>query len=164
VPGEEKLRALVVEDEPETALQLRRILEKKFPLEVETAHDCASARKKISDGQFDIVTLDFMLPDGRGLDFLEELTSADSGTRVIMVTGHGDEETAVRWMRIGAAVTFSTLDRFAAGRATLPYTLTVGYQDTFWGRGGRTPQASMVYLTLATYFRLWGSSEKMATW
>ncbi len=103
MPGEEKLRALVVEDEPETALQLRRILEKKFPLEVETAHDCASARKKISDGQFDIVTLDFMLPDGRGLDFLEELTSADSGTRVIMVTGHGDEETAVRSFRSSAS-------------------------------------------------------------
>ena len=75
-----------------------------------------------------------------------------------------DEQTAVRWMRIGAAVTFSTLDRFAAGRASLPYSLTVGYQNTFWGRGGRTPQASMMYLTLATYFRLWGSSESRAVW
>jgi|GEM_PF-498564 len=89
--------------------------------------------------------------------------AADS-SRIGLPASVLDEETAVRWMRIGAAVTFSTLDRFAAGRATLPYTLTVGYQDTFWGRGGRTPQASMVYLTLATYFRLWGSSEKMATW
>ena len=89
--------------------------------------------------------------------------AADSA-RVGLPASVLDAETAVRWMRIGAAVTFSTLDRFASGRASLPYTLTVGYQNTFWGRGGRTPQASMVYLTLATYFRLWGSGEKLATW
>ncbi|MGD0484541.1 MAG: hypothetical protein ABSB58_07785, partial [Gemmatimonadales bacterium] len=89
--------------------------------------------------------------------------AADSA-RVGLPASVLDQETAVRWMRIGAAVTFSTLDRFTAGRATLPYTLTVGYQNTFWGRGGRTPQASMVYLTLATYFRLWGSSETRGAW
>jgi len=75
-----------------------------------------------------------------------------------------DEETALRWMRIGAAVTFSTLDRFTAGLASLPYSLTVGYQNTFWGRGGRAPRAGLVYLTLATYFRLWGSSAGRAVW
>jgi signal transduction histidine kinase len=103
VPGQQKRRALVVEDEPETALQLKKILDRKFSLEVETALDCATARKKLSTGQFDVVTLDFMLPDGRGVDFLEEITSADSGARVIMVTGHGDEETAVRSFRSSAS-------------------------------------------------------------
>lgn len=72
-----------------------------------------------------------------------------------------DQETAVRWMRIGVGVTFSTLSRFAAGRASLPYTLTIGYQNTLWGRGGRTPQASLVYIDLASYFRLWGSGKEM---
>jgi hypothetical protein len=91
-------------------------------------------------------------------------TDAADSARIGLAAGVLDEETAVRWMRIGAAVTFSTLDRFAAGTATLPYTVTVGYQNTFWGRGGRTPQASMTYLTFATYFRLWGSSEKRASW
>jgi len=67
-----------------------------------------------------------------------------------------DQETAVRWMRIGVGVTFSTLSRFAAGRAGLPYTITIGYQNTLWGRGGRTPQTSLVYINLATYFRVWG--------
>jgi hypothetical protein len=75
-----------------------------------------------------------------------------------------DQETAARWMRIGAAVTFSTLERFAAGRAGLPYSLTVGYQNTFWGRGGLTPQTSLVYLTLATYFRLAGSGASRGAW
>jgi PAS domain S-box-containing protein len=98
-----KLRALVVEDEPDMARQLARVLENKFGLEVETAYDCATAREKISAGRFDVLTLDFMLPDGRGLDFLEEIASTDSGPRVIMVTGHGDEETAVRSFRSSAS-------------------------------------------------------------
>lgn len=89
--------------------------------------------------------------------------AADSA-RVRLPASVLDAETVVRWMRIGAAVTFSTLDRFAAGRASLPYVLTVGYQNTFWGRGGRTPQAGMVYLTLATYFRLRGSGAQRAIW
>jgi hypothetical protein len=89
--------------------------------------------------------------------------AADSA-RVGLPASVLDQETAVRWMRIGAAVTFSTLERFAAGRASLPYTLTVGYQNTFWGRGGQTPQTSLVYLTLATYFRLFGSGAGRGAW
>ncbi len=61
-------------------------------------------------------------------------------------------------------MTFSTLDRFAAGRASLPYSLTVGYQNTFWGRGGLTPQASLFYITLATYFRLLGEGAQRGAW
>jgi len=99
----EKTRALVVEDEQDMARQLKRILEKKFSFSVEMAYDCATAREKISEGAFDIVTLDFMLPDGRGLDFLEEITPGGGGPRVIMVTGHGDEETAVRSFRSSAS-------------------------------------------------------------
>lgn len=99
----EKLRALVVEDEQEMAEQLERILRKKFSLEVDIAFDCEKAREKISSGRYDIVTLDFLLPDGRGLDFLEELALLEDGPRVIMVTGHGDEETAVRSFRSSAS-------------------------------------------------------------
>jgi PAS domain S-box-containing protein len=98
-----KLRALVVEDERDMARQLARVLESKFDLEVDTASDCATAREKMSAGSFDIVTLDFMLPDGRGVDFLDEIASADGGPQVIMVTGHGDEETAVRSIRSSAS-------------------------------------------------------------
>ena len=60
----------------------------------------ATARSKLADGGFQLVTLDFMLPDGRGLDFLEEIAGRGETPRVIMVTGHGDEETAVRSFRL----------------------------------------------------------------
>lgn len=96
-------RALVVEDAPDMARQLKRILEKKFSFQVELAPDCATAREKLADEAFDIVTLDFMLPDGRGLDLLEEITAGNGHSRVIMVTGHGDEESVVRSFRSRAS-------------------------------------------------------------
>jgi PAS domain S-box-containing protein len=99
----ENLRGLVVEDTPEMAAQLKRILEKKFGLRVEVAPDCATAREKLKTEAFDIATLDFMLPDGRGLELLEEITARGDLPRVIMVTGHGDEESAVRSFRSEAS-------------------------------------------------------------
>lgn len=110
-----KLRVLIVEDEQDMARQLKRIIEKRFSLEVDIARDCASARDRISAGRYDIVSLDFMLPDGRGADLLEELSSKEDGPRVIMVTGHGDEEVAVRSFRSSASG-YVVKDRFLRSR------------------------------------------------
>jgi PAS domain S-box-containing protein len=96
-------RVLVVEDTPDTAKQLKRVLEREFPVTVEVAPDCATARRRLSDEAFDLVTLDFMLPDGLGLDLLEEITATGEMPRVIMVTGHGDEASAVRSFRSKAS-------------------------------------------------------------
>ena len=68
-----------------------------------------------------------------------------------------DQQTAMRWMRIGGGVTFSTLDRYSKGRASLPYSVTVSYESTIWGGGGRVPQATVFHVTLRGYVRLFGS-------
>ena len=99
----DNLRALVVEDTPEMAAQLKRILEKRFTIEADIAPDCATARSKLAGGGYHLVTLDFMLPDGRGLEILEEITARGELPRVIMITGHGDEESAVRSFRSAAS-------------------------------------------------------------
>jgi hypothetical protein len=66
-----------------------------------------------------------------------------------------DRETAITRMRIGAGMTFSTLSRYAAGRARLPYTVTASYQNTFWGTGGRVSAASVFNLTIRGYVTVW---------
>ena len=66
-----------------------------------------------------------------------------------------EQETAVRRMRMGAGITFSTLGRYAEHRASLPYTVTASYQNTFWGKGGAVPQASVFRLVIRGYVRVW---------
>jgi hypothetical protein len=65
-----------------------------------------------------------------------------------------DDGTGARLSRIGGGVTFSTVTRYQAGHASLPYSLTVTYENTISGRGGRVPQASMFRIQLRAYIRL----------
>ncbi len=53
-------------------------------------------------GQFDVVIVDHNLPGLSGLDVLDKLLEADPLLPVIMVTGRGDEETAVKALKLGA--------------------------------------------------------------
>ncbi len=69
-----------------------------------------------------------------------------------------DEGTAMRWMRIGGGVTFSTVGRYTRGLASLPYTLTVSYESTIWGRTGRVPQAGVFRIALRAYVNLFGTA------
>jgi len=98
------LKALIIEDDTEMASLLKRIISKKFSIDVDVAYDCATARRKLETDYFDLITLDYRLPDGAGLDLLDEITGGGRvHPPVIMVTGHGDEETAARSFRSRAS-------------------------------------------------------------
>ena len=71
-----------------------------------------------------------------------------------------DQETDQRLSRIGGAVTFNTMPRYLAGTASLPYSLTVSYENTVWGRGGLVPRASIFRIQLRAYIRLFGGEAK----
>jgi hypothetical protein len=56
-------------------------------------------------------------------------------------------------MRVGAGVTFSTLNRYLEGRTRLPYRVTWSYQRTFYGLGGQVERASVMSLAIEAYVR-----------
>ncbi|MFH1149592.1 MAG: PAS domain S-box protein [Actinomycetota bacterium] len=98
-----RLTALIIEDDVEMAGLLRKLLRSRFSMNIEVAHDCTTARRLLAEGQFDLITLDYRLPDGAGLDLLDEITDGIEHPPVIMVTGHGDEEIAARSFRSRAS-------------------------------------------------------------
>ena len=97
---------LVVDDEPEIRASLEAILREE-EYTVTTAGTVAEANDLLRDSVYDAVLLDIWLPDGDGLDVLTSIRGTASEPRpgapeVIMISGHGTIETAVRATKLGA--------------------------------------------------------------
>src|SRR3972149_5384609 len=56
----------------------------------------------MQEGRYDVLLLDLMMPDLNGLQVLGELTARRDPTPVIMVSGQGQHDLAVRALRAGA--------------------------------------------------------------
>ncbi|HXY69228.1 MAG TPA: hypothetical protein VEH62_07235 [Gemmatimonadales bacterium] len=78
---------------------------------------------------------------------------ADSAV-VLLPASVLDQDTGVRWMRIGVGVTFSTVGRYAKGRASLPYSVTVSWENTVYGGAGRVPQEGIFHILIRGYLKL----------
>ncbi|HUR69665.1 MAG TPA: ATP-binding protein [Candidatus Thermoplasmatota archaeon] len=99
-----KLRVLVVDDDLVDRLSVRRALRTAgFEAEVDDAECRVDALAKLSSGEYDCTFLDFLLPDGNGLDVIREAREAGVRSPIIVLTGQGDERTAVELMKAGAA-------------------------------------------------------------
>ena len=94
---------LIVDDDPDQAKNMRRLLEKRFEAGADTAGNLAEARKDLAEGTYDVVVLDYNLPDGDGLQLLSEITALEEHPEVIIVTGAGAEEIAAEAFRLSAA-------------------------------------------------------------
>ncbi|MFH1148947.1 MAG: response regulator [Actinomycetota bacterium] len=96
------MRALVVDDEPELADLLSRLLRKRFGAVVHVAGDGESTRRALCELDLDCVTLDYQLPDCDGLTLLREIQAGDSPPAVVLVTAHGDTLLERDAMELGA--------------------------------------------------------------
>ncbi|HVZ82289.1 MAG TPA: sigma-54 dependent transcriptional regulator [Terracidiphilus sp.] len=94
---------LVVDDEAEIRASLEEILREEG-YAVATAATAAEALVLVRDVPYDVVLLDIWLPDRDGLDVLTEMhaLSADTRPEVVIISGHGTIETAVKATKLGA--------------------------------------------------------------
>ena len=94
-------RILIVDDEPEIRKSLRGVLEDEGYKVSATAsgETCLDELKK---HPFDLVLLDIWLPGLDGLSTLEQIKKSDAAPEVIMISGHGTIESAVRATKLGA--------------------------------------------------------------
>jgi two-component system response regulator PilR (NtrC family) len=71
-------------------------------LEVTTAEDLGEARRALRSGEFSFCLTDMRLPDGNGLDLVEEISERHPNLPVAVFTAHGKIEDAVYALKMGA--------------------------------------------------------------
>ena len=94
-------RILIVDDDPLVPRTLRLLLQKNGH-EVEVASGAAEAKDKLAHRPADVVISDINMPGGDGFEVLKNVRSAYPQAQVILLTGYGTIESAVRGMREGA--------------------------------------------------------------
>jgi two-component system response regulator PilR (NtrC family) len=92
---------LVVDDEPDLC-ELLGITLARMNLESRAAHDMASARDLLREDDFDLCLTDMNLPDGNGLNLVEWIQSHRPDLPVAVITAHGNVESAVKALKLGA--------------------------------------------------------------
>ena len=95
------MKILIIEDEPSLRELIQRSLEKERYV-VEAAADFQSGLRKIEDYDYDCVLLDIMLPDGNGLNLLEQLKKMHKRENVIIISAKDSLDDKVLGLELGA--------------------------------------------------------------
>lgn len=93
--------ALVIDDEPDIC-ELLTLTLGRMDVRTESAADVASAKALLGKHNFDICLTDMRLPDGDGLELVEWMQTNAPGVPVAVITAHGNVETAVHALKLGA--------------------------------------------------------------
>lgn len=120
-----KHRALVIDDEPDIRELLSITLE-RMNIDVITAGDIAAATRELRANAIDLCLTDMRLPDGDGLSVVEWIQKHKPHIPVAVITAHGNVETAVRALKLGAFDFISKPLDLAALRKLIEATLKLG--------------------------------------
>lgn len=94
-------KILIIDDERAIRRALREILEfEKF--EVDEAEDGKQGIEKATSGDYHIIFCDIKMPNVDGMEVLDALRDASVDSPVIMISGHGNIDTAVQAIKKGA--------------------------------------------------------------
>ena len=92
---------LIVDDEPDL-IELVSLTLGRMNLPTESAADLAGARALLARHRFGLCLTDMRLPDGDGLDLVAYIQERHSDVPVAVITAHGNVESAVRALKLGA--------------------------------------------------------------
>src|SRR5690606_18353823 len=96
-------KILIIEDEPAIRRVLTKILtEENSNYHVEEAEDGLAGVEKVKDDDYDLVLCDIKMPKMDGIEVLEAIKRIKPEIPVVMISGHGELDTAVNAMKIGA--------------------------------------------------------------
>ncbi|NOR27762.1 MAG: response regulator [Lutibacter sp.] len=96
-------KILIIEDEAAIRRVLKKIIsEENDTYQVEEAEDGLKGIEMISKSDFDLVLCDIKMPKMDGIEVLEKIKKLKPEIPIVMISGHGDLDTAVNTMRLGA--------------------------------------------------------------
>ncbi len=93
--------ALVIDDEPDIR-ELLALTLGRMDVEAVVAEDVGGGKQQLSERKFDLCLTDMRLPDGNGLELVEWMQRNAAGVPVAVITAHGNVETAVQALKLGA--------------------------------------------------------------
>ncbi len=96
-----KPRALVIDDEPDIC-ELLSLTLGRMGIDTDVAGDVKGAKSRLGARRYDLCLTDMRLPDGDGLELVEWMQSNAPGVPVAVITAHGNIETAVQALKLGA--------------------------------------------------------------
>jgi DNA-binding NtrC family response regulator len=96
------LRVLVVDDEESFRMSLEMALTMTKEFGVQSSESASAARELLTSTTYDVVILDYSMPEETGIDLLKWMHKNNNQTPVIMVTAAGSESVAVEAIKLGA--------------------------------------------------------------
>ena len=94
-------KILVIDDERSIRSTLKEILEyEKY--EVDLAESGKEGLESFESGKYDIILCDIKMPEMDGIEVLEKIFKQSADSQVIMISGHGNIDTAVQAIKMGA--------------------------------------------------------------
>lgn len=100
----ETIKILLVEDDEVDRMAVSRALKTTaLSADIVAAIDCQSAIAILNQQRFDCVLMDYRLPDGDGLQLVQQIRDLGLKLPLIVLTGQGDEQIAVQLMKLGAS-------------------------------------------------------------
>jgi signal transduction histidine kinase len=98
---ETKARILVIDDEAGIRKGCRRALESEG-YQLDEAGSYQEGLARVKEGEYDLALLDVMLPDGRGIDLLQDFQEIDPDMVCVIITGYATVELAIQAIKMGA--------------------------------------------------------------
>ena len=96
-------KILIIEDEAAIRRVLTKILsEENDSYKVEEAEDGLQGVEKVKNEDYDLILCDIKMPKMDGVEVLEAVKKIKPEIPMVMISGHGDLETAINTMRLGA--------------------------------------------------------------
>ncbi|MBC2745171.1 MAG: response regulator [Desulfosarcina sp.] len=99
---DQQVSILSIEDKDEDFAKVKQILQDHRQLKLTRVKSIGEAFDRLENECFDLIFMDYLLPDGTGLDFLEAINSKGMETQVVVITGQGNELIASRIIQAGA--------------------------------------------------------------